>query len=299
MSNPILDRVNRDSRQGYAGFNESGATHQAAPQQGGYAQQGYPQQRTQDQWVDGPIRTNDGRGVTVDDVVVKTGILFSIVVAAAVVAWFLAPTFGPILWGVGLVGTLILGFVVFMSKTVRVPLIMLYAALEGVFVGAISQSYSNTFDGIAQSQNGSITTEAVPIHQGIVFQAVLATVCVFAAMLFLYKARIIKVTAKFRSVVSMMLLGYFLFALVNLVFALVTKEPFGIGGSGLLGIGISLFAVGLASVTLMLDFDNIEQAIRSGAPEKYSWLLAMGLIVTLVWLYLEILRLLGRLRSSD
>lgn len=78
-----------------------------------------------------------------------------------------------------------------------------------------------------------------------------------------------------------------------------TNTPFGIGGTGIIGIGISVFAIGLAAVTLMLDFDDIETAIATGAPVKYSWLLGMGLLVTLVWLYLEILRLLGRLRSSD
>ena len=127
----------------------------------------------------------------------------------------------------------------------------------------------------------------------------IGTLCVFAAMLMLYKTGLVKVTAKFRSVVSMMLVGYLLFALVNLVFALVTNTPFGIGGTGIIGIGISVFAIGLAAVTLMLDFDDIETAIATGAPVKYSWLLGMGLLVTLVWLYLEILRLLGRLRSSD
>ena len=96
----------------------------------------------------------------------------------------------------------------------------------------------------------------------------------------------------------MAVLGYFVFALVNLGYALITDTPFGIGGSSGLGIAISVFAIGLASVTLALDFDNIETAIRTNAPESYSWTLALGLLATLVWLYLEILRLLGRLRSE-
>ena len=91
-----------------------------------------------------------------------------------------------------------------------------------------------------------------------------------------------------------------LFAIV-LVFGVVgwqLSPTFGIGGTGALGIGISLLAIGLASAMLAVDFDSIDRAIAAGAPEKYSWLLAHGLIVTLVWLYLEILRLLGRLRSN-
>ena len=96
----------------------------------------------------------------------------------------------------------------------------------------------------------------------------------------------------------MAVIGYAIFALVNLGYALITNTPFGIGGTGPLGIGISIFAIGLASAMLALDFDSIDRAIAAGAPEKYSWLLAHGLVVTLVWLYLEILRLLGRLRSN-
>ncbi len=116
-------------------------------------------------------------------------------------------------------------------------------------------------------------------------------------MLIAYKTGLIKVTEKFRRIMTMALIGYAIFALVNFGYAVVTNTQFGIGGSGGLGIAISLFAVGLAAFTLALDFDSIEYAIRTGAPQKYSWLLAHGLIVTLVWLYIEFLRLLGRLRN--
>jgi uncharacterized YccA/Bax inhibitor family protein len=97
----------------------------------------------------------------------------------------------------------------------------------------------------------------------------------------------------------MAVMGYVIFALINLVYVLVVpSSTFGIGGTSAIGIGISLFAIGLASAMLAVDFDSIDRAIAAGAPEKYSWLLAHGLIVTLVWLYLEILRLLGRLRNN-
>mgnify|MGYP000709325773 CR=1 FL=1 len=82
------------------------------------------------------------------------------------------------------------------------------------------------------------------------------------------------------------------------IFAMVTDNMFGFGGAGWLGIAISLFAVGLASVTLALDFDAVDTAIRTGAPQKYSWLLAHGIIVSLVWLYIEFLRLFARLREN-
>ncbi len=128
-------------------------------------------------------------------------------------------------------------------------------------------------------------------------QAVLATLATFAGMFIAYKTGLIKVNDKMRRIVTMMLFGYAIFAVVNFIFAMVTNTAFGFGGSGWLGILISLFAVGLASVTLALDFDSIERAIRLGAPQKYSWLLAHGLIVTLVWLYIEMLRLIARLRQ--
>lgn len=291
MSNPIFGRVEKDVRSGYAGFGGRGrSVPQPAPAQQSDGQLGAPTypQPTYPQAQPAPAQ----RGVTLDDVMVRTGVLFAIMLVVAAGAWALAPTFGLLIWGAGLVGTLAIGFAIAFMRGVNVPLIIAYAVFEGLFVGAISRSYATVFDGYA-------TADPVPLHQSIVVQAVLGTLCVFAAMLMLYKTGLVKVTAKFRSVVSMMLVGYLLFALVNLVFALVTNTPFGIGGTGIIGIGISVFAIGLAAVTLMLDFDDIETAIATGAPVKYSWLLGMGLLVTLVWLYLEILRLLGRLRSSD
>jgi len=148
-------------------------------------------------------------------------------------------------------------------------------------------------------------TDYMPLSQffnvaypGIVGQAVLATLATFAGMFLAYRFGLIKVTAKFRRIMTMMIFGYAIFAIVNFIFAVFWSDsPFGFGGSGGIGIAISVFAVGLASFTLALDFDSIERAIASGAPQKYSWLLAHGLIVTLVWLYIEFLRLFARLRS--
>ena len=318
MSNPILGRVEQDARNGYVGFRDHAQTPQGGyqqtqtpqyggPQQGygrqGYGQQGYGQpggyQQTQPGFPQDPTVQHGGgwggdggRSVTIDDVIMKTAALFAVMLAAAVPAWFLAPTLGLAVWGVGLVGGLgITLYLMFSKKPVSPALAVAYAVFQGLFVGAISRSYHEVFD-------VAVTGQTLPIFQSIVVQAVLATLCVFGAMLFLYKSGIVKVTQKFRAVVSMMVLGYFVFALINLAYAMITSTPFGIGGSGMLGIGISIFAVGLASVTLALDFDNIDTAIRTNAPESYSWTLALGLVATLVWLYLEILRLLGRLRSE-
>jgi uncharacterized YccA/Bax inhibitor family protein len=287
-SNPVFDRIEKDSRQGYAGFGRGGAPAQP-PTAGMAATDAMSSRQLQDLYNQpsaGPVQT---KRLTMDDVVMKTASLFAIVLVFAAVGWQLSPTsFGPLVVLGGIAVTLVLGLVIAFKKTISVPLILVYAVAEGLFVGAVSESYSRYFD----------RDQTIPAFQGIVGQAVIATLCVFGGMLLAYKTGLIKVTAKFRRIVTMAVIGYAIFALVNLGYALITGANFGIGGSGPLGIGISIFAIGLASFMLALDFDSIDRAIATGAPEKYSWLLAHGLIVTLVWLYLEILRLLGRLRSN-
>jgi uncharacterized YccA/Bax inhibitor family protein len=286
-TNPVFDRIDREARQGYAGFDTRrpqdtvSSGQAAAPAQDTLSSRQLEELYRQP--AAGPVQM--GR-VTIDDVVMKTIGLFSLMLLFAVGGWALAPTWGTAIILVGIAGTLGLGLLIAFRKAISVPLIVTYAAVEGLFVGSISQTYSTIFD-----QPGT------PAFQGIVAQAVFATLSVFAGMLLAYKTGIIKVTEKFRRIVIMAVIGYAIFAFVNLIYALVSGNGFGIGGSGALGIGISLFAIGLASMSLAVDFDSIDRAIAAGAPEKYSWLLAHGLIVTLVWLYLEILRLLARLRN--
>ena len=287
-SNPVFDRIEKESRQGYAGFGRSGAPTRQ-PTAGMASTDGMSSQQLQDLYNQpsaGPVQT---KRLTIDDVVMKTAALFAIVLVFAAVGWKLAPTsLGPVAVFGGIAFTLVVGLVIAFKKTVSVPLIVLYAVAEGLFVGAISNYYSLTFDPPDQHD----------VFRGIVAQAVIATLSVFAGTLLAYKTGIIKVTAKFRRIVTMAVIGYAIFALVNLLYAVIGNHAFGIGGTGGLGVGISLFAIGLAAAMLAVDFDSIDRAIAAGAPEKYSWLLAHGLIVTIVWLYLEILRLLGRLRSN-
>ena len=284
-SNPVFDRIDKESRQGYAGFGRA----PQEPATGGWAATDAMSQRQLEDLYQQPSATPVQTGrVTLDDVIMKTGALFAVMLVFAAVGWTLSPDLGIAIWGLGLVGTLGLGFAIALKKTISVPLILGYAVFEGLFVGAVSQSYSTYFD-------ADVNT---PVFQGIVAQAVLGTLSVFVAMLVAYKTGLVKVTAKFRRMMTFAVMGYFVFAMVNLVYALVANQPFGIGGSGMLGVGISIFAIGLASLMLAMDFDSIDRAIAAGAPQKYSWLLAHGLLVTLVWLYLEILRLLGRLRSE-
>jgi uncharacterized YccA/Bax inhibitor family protein len=290
-SNPAFNRIEKDAKDGYAGFGGPGAS---AAQQSAAAQAataGMTAQQLQELYNQPAAGPADTRRVTMDDVIMKTLALFAVVLVFGATGWVVAansPTGGFALWMGGMIGTLVLGLVIAFKKTLSVPLILLYAVVEGLFLGAVSQFFALYFD------DPNLDT---PAFQGIVAQAVIATLATFTGMFLAYRFGLIKVTARFRKVMTMMIIGYALFAVVNFIFAMVTNTQFGIGGSGGLGIAISLFAVGLASFTLALDFDAIERAIASGAPQKYSWLLAHGLIVTLVWLYIEFLRLFARLRS--
>ena len=284
-SNPVFDRIDKESRQGYAGF--GGAPQRPASTARG-AGDGLTPQQLQDLYNQpsaGPVQM---RRLTLDDVVMKTAGLFALVMVGAVIGWQLAPTYGPLLVLGGIAIILGLGLVIALRKTISVPLIVIYAAGQGLFVGAISQFYSLQFDPPGQTD----------VFHGIVAQAVLGTLSVFAGMLLAYKTGLVRVTAKFRRIVTMAVIGYAVFALINFLYAVIGNHTFGIGGTGPLGFFVSIFAIGLASAMLAVDFDSIDRAISAGAPEKYSWLLAHGLIVTLVWLYLEILRLLGRMRSN-
>jgi uncharacterized YccA/Bax inhibitor family protein len=281
-SNPAFNRIEKDAQSGYAGFGgqPAGATRSAAASQAATA--GMTAQQLQDLYDQRSATPVDTRRVTMDDVIMKTLALFAIVLVTAAVGWYVAeqnPSAGMALWFGGMIATLVIGLVIAFKKTLSVPLILLYAVVEGLFMGAVSQWFNVAYPGI-------------------VGQAVLATLSTFAGMFLAYRFGLIKVTAKFRRIMTMMIFGYAIFAVVNFVFAMFwSSSPFGFGGSGGLGIAISLFAVGLAAFTLALDFDSIEGAIRSGAPQQYSWLLAHGLIVTLVWLYIEFLRLFARLRE--
>ncbi len=152
-----------------------------------------------------------------------------------------------------------------------------YALAEGYFVGAISKAY-NTYQG------------------GIVTKAVGATVAVFAVMLFLYRTGIIKVTDRFRRIVIGATMGIALFYLVSFVIGIFAGGQSFLNSSSLLSIGFSIFAVIIAASNLALDFDVIERGVARQLPKQMEWVCALGLVVTLVWLYLELLRLLSKLQ---
>jgi len=260
------------------------------PQQPQHAQFGQPGQFTPqgtyspeqlDEMYKRPSATPAQTGrMTYDDVVVRTASLFAVLLVAAGATWWLAPpqALFPLWIGAMLVG-LGIGVVIAFSKTVRPPLMMLYAAVEGVFIGAISLFFET-------------------VYPGIVVQAVLGTLGAFAAMLVAYKVKAIRATPKFTRFLVIATLGYAAFAVLNFVAVLVFGLP-SVYSMGVLGIGISLLGVGLASLNLILDFDYIDRGVQQGLPQQYSWLAAYGLLVTLVWLYIEILRLIAILRGND
>ncbi|CAB4697945.1 MAG: hypothetical protein F2934_05370 [Actinobacteria bacterium] len=152
-----------------------------------------------------------------------------------------------------------------------------YAVAEGLFVGAISHAYETW-------------------HSGIVLAAVGATLGVFTVMLVLYRFRIIKVTNRFRSIVVSATMGLMVFYVVSLILNAFGVNLSIISSASGLGIAFSVFAAGLAAFNLLLDFDLMERGAKAGAPAYMNWFAALGLLVTIVWLYLEMLRLLSKLQ---
>lgn len=212
--------------------------------------------------------------MTIDDVVVKTGLMFAVLLPAAGLNYVLN---NPLLTFGGMIVGLVLGLVVAFKQSTNAALILSYAGLEGLFVGGISRLYED-------------------VYSGIIAQAVLATLSVFGVALFAYKSGRVRVTPKFQRTVMIAMGGYLVFCLVNLGVSMFTDSNL---RSGPLGLAVGAFAVVLAAAMLILDFDFAEQGVKNGLPTRFAWLAAFGLVVTLVWLYIELLRLISILRGSD
>jgi uncharacterized YccA/Bax inhibitor family protein len=206
--------------------------------------------------------------VTMDDVVMRTATLFAVLVAVGAFAW---GANSPGLALVGFLGGFVLAMVNIFSKKVRVPLIVAYAAAQGLALGTISRIYNEAYSGI-------------------VGQAVIGTLCAFGGILLAYRSGKIRVTPKFTRILVGSLIGYVVFSLITIF----TGRP-----GGVTGLLVAVAAVALATFFLVLDFDQIERTIAAGAPQQESWRMAFGLMVTIVWLYMEVLRLLSILRNSD
>ncbi|MEH3033006.1 MAG: Bax inhibitor-1/YccA family protein [Aeromicrobium erythreum] len=241
--------------------------------------------------------TTVGDRMTIDSVVQKTGMTLGLVVASAAVTWFLIgdmfdkdgfaqsgavqKAFAFAMGGaiVGLVLSLVNSF----KRVISPALVLAYAVAEGVFVGAFSKvvaSYVN--------------------DTSIVAQAVVGTMVAFGATLAAYKFFNIRVTDKFRKVVTISIFAFFGATIINFVLSMTgVINNGGIRGFNTLGLVVSAIAVVLAVFMLIMDFDFVERGIESGLPERESWRAAFGLTVTLIWLYIEILRILAILRGQD
>ena len=275
-SNPVLSRPDA-------------FTPQQQPAQGGFQQpygyqqpgQHFPQQGYQQPGQYAPQQPVQAGGVmTIDDVITKSAITLGTVIGVAALTFMFMPARFLM---AGMIISAIAGFVTVMvvaaRRVINPGAVLVYAAVEGIFIGAVSKLYESLWNGIVPA-------------------AVLATVVASAATLGAYKFFRIRVTNKFRKMVMIGTLAYAGVLLVNFVLSLFgINFLFGHGNMALLLL-ISALGVGLAVFNLILDFDYIEQGIAMQAPASESWRAAFGLTVTLVWLYIEMLRLLSYFRSN-
>jgi uncharacterized YccA/Bax inhibitor family protein len=263
------------------------ARQASATQAGWAAPTGYPPPQAPDEvspWQPGPPVDLDVERMTVNGTVTATGVLLVLLVFSAVIGWNAVEADAFTVEFPGwLFIPMIVGFGAAIASCFK-PLWArflgpIYALSMGAVVGAISRLYEFQFDGI-------------------VFQAAVGTVGVLGIMLFLYATRIVKVTDKLRMGIIMATGAIALVYLVNFVLRLFgTEVPF-LHDTGAIGIGISVVIVAVAAMNLLLDFDFVERGTAAGLPKTYEWYAAFGLLLTLVWLYLELLRLLSKLQRN-
>jgi uncharacterized YccA/Bax inhibitor family protein len=238
--------------------------------------------------------------MTVEDTVWKTAGLFGILLVFAAIGWVFTlggvavprtPTAVAIWpWAVGALGGFVLAMIVSFTsrKKVRPALIFAYAAFEGLFIGGISAFFE-------------------VLWPGIVLQATLATAAVVAVTLALFASGKVRASAKMTKIVMIAMLGYLLFSLLNVVLmvfnVLPANQMFGLYSAKVAGIPLGLIigvlVVFLAAYSLVMDFDQIQQGVRNGAPRQYGWLGGFGIMVTVVWLYVEILRMIAIARGNN
>ncbi|MEO6826368.1 MAG: Bax inhibitor-1/YccA family protein [Microbacteriaceae bacterium] len=213
--------------------------------------------------------------MTVEDTVGKSFLCFVLLVASAAVGWFV-----PMLMIVGLIVGLVLGLVNAFKKEPSAPLILLYAAFEGLFIGGISAFFERAYPGI-------------------VVQATLATIAVVGVTLALFASGKVRASKRATKVFFVALIGYLVFSLINFGMMMfgATDNPWGMRSVEVfgipLGVIIGVLAVLMGAYSLVLDFDFIQRGVANRAPRKYGWTGAFGIMVTVIWLYVEILRLLA------
>ncbi|EFV12733.1 Bax inhibitor-1/YccA family protein [Segniliparus rugosus] len=269
-SNPVFRSLTRLGAQGGA---QAGA-YQYGQQQAPYNYQ-----------YQAPSAT---RTLSVDDVVAKTATSFGVLTITAVLSYFLTIS-SPALGGAiamisGLVGLGLVLFATFGRQQDNPAVVLSYSVAEGLFVGALTHVFTAPFGVNA----GLLITEAL-----------IGTFGVFAGMLAVYKMGAVRVTPRSTRIVVGLMFGVLGLIVVNLIASFFIPGGLGLRSGGPLAIIFSLVCIGLAAYNFLMDFDSADQLIRAGAPQKAAWGIALGLTITVVWLYIEILRLLGYLNSSD
>jgi uncharacterized YccA/Bax inhibitor family protein len=285
MSNPVFNRSTEFKARPAPTQAPPYAYGQPAMGQPGY--QGAPADAAQlnamyAQPAAGPLQT--GR-LTYDDVLIKSFGLFAVVLVSAVVGWLIAPTFPPIIW-IGTIVALVFALVAIFKREPSPALTLAYGVFEGLAIGGLSRIFESMWSGI-------------------VLQAVLASFAVFGVTLALFASGKVRASSRMNKIWMIAMGGYILFSLINVILMVtgVQTSMFGLRSSvhifGIpLGVILGIVVVFLAAYSFVTDFDNIKNAVTYGAPAKMAWKCALGLMITLVWLYLEMLRLLALLRNN-
>ena len=276
-SNPIFRSLPKQQG-GYAQFGTGGA---GTTQQVGYQTDPYTTRAPQ---------AGVSRNMTIDDVVTKTGITLGVLSVVAVISYFLVSSNVGLAMPFVLVGSLgglaLVLIATFGRKQDNPAIVLSYAALEGLFLGAFSFVMANF-------TVGGGTAGAM------IGQAILGTLGVFFGMLVVYKTGAIRVTPKFTRMLTAALIGALVLMLGNLVISMFGSHDGGpLRNGGTIAIIFSLVMIVIAAFSFLSDFDTADQMIRAGAPEKAAWGVALGLTVTLVWLYTEVLRLLSYFQND-
>ncbi|GII77863.1 membrane protein [Sphaerisporangium rufum] len=258
--NPVIGKLGRNGRQAWGG-------PQASPE---YLQSMY----------DAPAYAppTAARPMTIDDVVVRGFITLGTLVASAALAWYL--NLGAVIIFPAVIVGLVLGLIVSFKQSTNPALILGYSVSYGLAIGVISNYYNDRFDGI-------------------VFQAVLGTMVAFGGTLAVYALKIFRPTPKFIKFVVAAGFAAIGLMLVNWIASIFTDGGLGLRTDSPIGWIFSVAMILLGCFFLLLDFDAVEQGVRAGVPERYSWLMAFGLTVSLVWIYLEILRFVSYFFNND
>jgi uncharacterized YccA/Bax inhibitor family protein len=254
-----------------------------------------PALKNHEAWQEGVSSCTNVETASISGVVNKTGMLTSVAVGGGMFGIWFTQNQPGLAWPLGIAGfiaTIVVYFMIIRNPARAKHTAWIYAAIQGAFLGVITNALDNALASMGYAAMG-----------GLALQAFVITLSVLIAMLALYYFRILKPTKKFTATVSVLTLGIFITYMVSFGMSFFGAEmPFLSLGSAmeggttaLIGIGINVLILGVASLWLIIDFGMIEQQVKSGAPKQMEWFCAFILMVTLVWIYLEAVKLCFRL----